>query len=72
MKKKKQKRTRIPAKSLGSSSDPTDVEINSDKTGTDVNADHTVKLTGKHKFNKPKREADPDNTSPETNPATRL
>lgn len=62
MSKTKLKRTRIPAKKSGSSSELPVLETDTDISGTDKNADHTVKQTGEHKFNKPRREENPDKT----------
>jgi hypothetical protein len=63
---KRIKRKRLSAKKYGSSSDHTQTDNDADKTGTDVNADNTVKKTGKQSFNKPRREVNPDTTGIDT------
>jgi len=65
---KRIKRKRLSATKYGSSSDHTQSDKDADKTGTDVNADSTVKRTGTQTFNKPRREENPDKTGIDIHP----
>lgn len=56
------KRKRIPEKKYGSSSDPMLPDTDSDLSGSDNDADHTIEQSAEQKFEKPGREEDPDKT----------
>ncbi|MDI1356166.1 MAG: hypothetical protein PSX36_14700 [bacterium] len=67
---KKRKKSETPKERPSRTDDPTLPDSDSDKSGSDDDADSTEtggKESGSHKFSKPKREVDPDRTGIDTN-----
>jgi hypothetical protein len=67
MKIKGKAKKELVSKKVNDTVDETCPDSDADKTGTDKNADCTVKSKGINKFDKPKTEPNPDSTSKEIN-----